>query len=742
MHVIQFTQYVSFYKINIRTSKAKQYVNWFCAICFGWTLHTANLQAQQSLNEIEVRGKYVSTSIDTNQNKIQLSGITLSMSSGSHIFEQIQHRTPVVSMISTGANVFKPMIHGQSHYRVGMIYDGIPIENQAWGDEHGIETGSYFLKNMAINRSVQGLESISGTGTHVIYLEPELPDTGQSFLHGQIIQEYNSNNKLFGYGSHFVFSKRKQAWSVEFSNRMAGNYQNNQDGYVYNTCFAEINAAAHYISYFKHTKLQISGTWYHNEQAIPDGSRAVFSRAFTKQIYESDADTLEKRPIVSSSELQQRGIPILHQRIIHGRLYAKLQTRKSTYLIGFQQNNRQEFNHPTAPEIPGLSLQLSQFFFQYQHTFSNAWKMGIQCHYQRNLNQEASVFTIPNYVKNQVGIWGSYERNWVKNQIAITGRIDQIQRMNPSQFITLNSKGWNTLTTDSSDGKILFPTFHRTFIESALAIKWKYIKSTHFQFSVLSSFHTRSPSTLELQGNGLDPGSHIIFIGNPGIQNEKNVLLEPEISIQNAWIHVTSGVFINPIFDYLYQAGNGERDAQGNIVQTTQQTNASIHGWFLQCEGHKKLPGIFRKVQWDAFYSGTRGYQLNADRTWLPLMPSDQIHMRIQRTFRQIPRIQMMHLIYEPHYQFAQNRIGGLWKSEVTTAAYFIQSVSIQIPIQYSAFLHGFFKLSFENLTNTNYQSNLSRLRYMDSEKLSVDKTGIFNPGRSIHFKLIALINK
>ena len=41
-----------------------------------------------------------------------------------------------VTTLSTGGNISQPVIHGMFGSRVGIIYDGILLENQQWGQDH------------------------------------------------------------------------------------------------------------------------------------------------------------------------------------------------------------------------------------------------------------------------------------------------------------------------------------------------------------------------------------------------------------------------------------------------------------------------------------------------------------------------------------------------------------------------------------------------------------------------------
>src|ERR1043165_4469631 len=81
------------------------------------------------------------------------------------------------------------------------------------------------------------------------------------------------------------------------------------------------------------------------------------------QVNEVDSDDLYKRPLVPESILNAYALSPLHQHIQHYRLYTKnhYQLGKGLLdvLLGFQQNIKREYNHPTAIHQPGLFVRLN-----------------------------------------------------------------------------------------------------------------------------------------------------------------------------------------------------------------------------------------------------------------------------------------------------------------------------------------------------------------------------------------------
>ena len=69
-------------------------------------------------------------------------------------------RLPGVSIITTGPNIAKPSVRGLSFNRVLVYSQGVRLENQQWGEEHGIGLSS---------SGAQSVEVVKGP-LYVLYL--------------------------------------------------------------------------------------------------------------------------------------------------------------------------------------------------------------------------------------------------------------------------------------------------------------------------------------------------------------------------------------------------------------------------------------------------------------------------------------------------------------------------------------------------------------------------------------------
>ncbi len=103
-----------------------------------------------------------------------------------------------------------------------------------------------------------------------------------------------------------------------------------------------------------------------------DGSRDSVSRAFTYQVQENTQDDIRNRPLVPANRLNTYRLSPLHQHIQHLRLYYKgqhtLGKGELSTILGLQQNNRREYNHPTAPQQAGLYVSLQTLNYELKYS--------------------------------------------------------------------------------------------------------------------------------------------------------------------------------------------------------------------------------------------------------------------------------------------------------------------------------------------------------------------------------------
>ena len=725
------------------------------------TLNISLIANSKSLDEVVVTGVSKATLIRENPIAIAIvSPKQIEQTNESNIIDVLVKNVPGLNAVKTGANISKPFIRGLGYNRVLTLYDGIRQEGQQWGDEHGIEVDAYNIDRAEVIKGPASLMYGSDALAGVVSLFPFVPDYDDNKLHGKFISEYQTNNNLTGNGLHLDYNNKHFLFAVRGSYRIAKDYRNAVDGRVYLTNFNEKNFSA--LLGFKTDKgfTHFNVTWYDNRQAIPDGSRDSLTRKFTQQIYEGDKDTIKNRPLVSDEELNSYKVPALSQHIQHYRVYLhnfyQLGKGNIDFLFGVQQNIRREYNHPTMPEQAGMYVRLNTLNYGLRY---NAPKLaniettiGINGMLQNNKSLNATDFPIPDYNLYDGGMY--VYAKWKYDKWSISGgmRYD-IRHVQWNNFYvrTNASTGFDEHVNipDTANATLQFAAYQKTFhgMSASAGLTFEVTRQISLKANIGRAY--RAPNITEIGSNGLDPGAHIIYLGNRNFNPEFS--LQEDIGASAGFKDFSADVslFNNNIQNYIYlnlvtdDNGNAIIDAQGNKTYQYQQAAAQLYGAEIWLAVHpQKLNGFRFDNSLAVVYGFNRKTMYKnqgVNGEYLPLIPPLKLLSSISQTIKPdskcftalTPKIEM-------EFSAAQNRFLGLNNTETPTPAYVLLNCGIVSEIKYSKTQTLQFQLQVNNLLDKAYQSNVSRLKYFEYYAASPDgHLGIYDMGRNICLKLV-----
>jgi iron complex outermembrane receptor protein len=677
----------------------------------------------------------------------------------SNVIDALVKNAPGITAVKTGPNISKPFIRGLGYNRVLTLYDGLRQEGQQWGDEHGLEVDGYNIQKAEVIKGPASLMYGSDALAGVVSLMPSIPSQNDSVIHGKITSEYQANNNLIGNGVQLTYSTPHIVAAVRGAYRMAKNYRDKIDGRVYNTSFNEKNLSG-LIGYKSAGGYSnFNATLYDNLQGIPDGSRDSLTRKFTKQIYEGTTDDLKDRPIVYDKELNSYKLSPLHQRIQHYRLYnhsfIKIGASKLDMIVGFQQNIRREYNHPTKSDQAGLYVRLNTITYSVRYTApiikNIETSIGINGMSQHNLSKNATDFPIPNYALFDIGSY--LHLKWKHNKTTISGGIRyDIRQLNwHTMYVKADpNTGFDHVTTDTTNAYLQFASTQRNFsgISASIGLTQKLSKKINFKANIARGY--RAPSITELASNGLDPGAHIIYLGDRSFKPEFS--LQEDIGITGEFkdVSMSASIFNNNIQNYIYLSklldanNNPIVDAQGNKTYKYKQSLAQLYGLEATLNVHpERMDGFL----FENSFVLTYGYNRNSlykdqgiNGEYLPFILPMQLNSAMSdniktgsNVFTSItPRI-------EVDVTGTQNRYLGLANTETQTKGYGLLNVGVSTEVASSKknTLNIYFQVN--NLLNTSYQSNMSRLKYFEYYAQTPNsQRGIYGMGRNISVKLVA----
>jgi iron complex outermembrane receptor protein len=554
-------------------------------------------QAITEINEIVITGTSRATEITRSPvpiNTINLKELHQNLST--NIIDAIA-KLPGVNAVTTGPNISKPFIHGLGYNRVLTLFDGVRLEGQQWGDEHGVEVDNNSVDRIEIVKGPASLTYGSDALAGVVNLLP-----ASSFhidtIQGHIDTDYQTNNGLFNASATLSGNKKGIIWGGVISHRQATNYQNKVDGRVYGTAFNETDLRVFAGLNKQWGYSHLSFSLFNDLQEIPDGSRDSLTRKFTKQI--TEADTI--RPIVSDSELKSYKIALLHQHIQHYLLYSSnnfiLGKSKLGLTLGVQQNIRQEFSHPQYPSIPGLYLDLKTFTYDIKYSFPEygglETTLGINGMYQLNANK-GTEFIIPDYHQFDIGPFILFGKNIKKLDLNAGIRYDTRIFKNDAMYTRTNTDTGFDMKVDppdTSQSNHPFYSYKHIFsgISGSIGATYNFTGKLLLKLNIARGF--RAPNVLEISANGVHPGTRIYQIGNTSFKPEFSFQEDFGVSYRSDHISGNIDLFNNVISNYIFNqnvlnhSGQDSVIVKGNQTFKFQQSKARLYGWEANLDIH------------------------------------------------------------------------------------------------------------------------------------------------------------
>lgn len=723
---------------------------------------TLNSEAAQ-LSEVVVTG--VTRNSEIRKSPVSIAVISkkeMDLNVNNNIVDAVLKGVPGLSAVTTGPNISKPFIRGLGYNRVLTLYNGVRQEGQQWGDEHGVEIDQYGIERAEVVKGPASLIYGSDALAGVINFIPITPKYTNGRIKGDFQTEYHTNNGMSGTTVGLQQNTNKLKWTLRTSAKAATAYQNRYDGRVYGTAFREVNASG---------MLGIDKTWgssylyatiYDNLQEIPDGSRDLTTRQFTRQVLESGPDDVKIRPIVPDADLNTYRINPLHQHIQHYRAYSRnrlvVGEGEITGIIGAQQSVRREYNHPTLLTQAGLYVALNTLNYDLKYNFPE-WKgieatVGVNGMYQTNTHRNGTDFPIPNYRLLDIGSYVFLKKS--------LGRVDL------SGGVRYDTRAWNwgdffvrtnpatgfaqpTVAPDTTNATLQYPAYRKNFsgVSGSLGLTYSLSKRVLLKTNLARGY--RAPNITEIGSNGLDPGAHIVYLGNRNFKPEFSLQADAAfLASLPAW-DISVELFTNTIQNYIYQARLYDANNQpvvivpGNFTYQYQQSKAHLYGTEVSVNYH---PTALKWLAVNNSLSFIRGLNLNPTlieqngdaARYLPFIPPLHTRSEIRATAEgQFGVFSNAYARAEVDAYGDQSHFYGVDNTETFTAGYALLNLGFGTGLSNRAgreLVRLFFQM--DNVLDKTYQSHLNRLKYFEYYTASpTGRSGIFNMGRNLSAKII-----
>ena len=582
---------------------------------------------------------------------------------------------PGVSQVSTGTSIGKPVIRGLSGNRVLVYSQGVRVENQQFGDEHGLGLNDSGVESVEVIKGPASLLYGSDALGGVLYFNPEKFAKTNTFQ-GDFSQNLFSNT--LGSNSALGLKTSTENWKflVRGSYNVHSDYKISDGNRVTNTRYNEQD--------FK------TGIGYSNSRFS-----SVLRYNFNKLDLGIPENGVAEQTTNYNTAYPKQGV-FNHLLSLNSTVFMK--NSKLDIDLGYISNDRSEFEDS---DIAILHMKLKTLNYDLKYHLPKIGNMesifGIQGMHQTNLNSGVE-FLIPNATTNDFGVFGTANYEWNSNVFQAGIRFDNRNISSESYGISGEEGSFEAINKKYNS------------INGSLGYKTNLSNNLTLRLNFASGF--RAPNLAELTSNGVHEGTNRYEIGNSTLKTEQNVQTDLNLEYKNSHFEFFVNGFYNHINNYIYTNPSGIIIA-GNDVYNYIQNNAKLYGGEIGLHFH---PHPLDWLHFESSFETVTGKKQNGD--YLPLIPANNWNNALRAEFVIKNWLKEGFATLNVSNTFNQNNVSGF---ETKSNGYTLVNLGIggNLKLGEIAFnIH----LNGNNLLNKSYIAHLSRLK----------TDGIPNIGRNI----------
>ncbi|MBL6657687.1 MAG: TonB-dependent receptor [Flavobacteriales bacterium] len=568
-----------------------------------------------------------------------------------------------VDQTSTGAGIKKIVVRGLSGMRVVTLVNGVRIENQQWGGDHGIGfTDLGFGKVELVKGPASIIFGADALGGALYFSDENYISGGKP--RSKIISTFESSNMRINNQLGVKWTTKGFKTNTLIGYGSAADYQLPNGLYLFNSRYS--NQAFKTSLGYNTDKWIVNLRYQYNYSILGIPAHSHAAEPTLEQLSSSSQDRYPTRPTQFNTQqiLNLENTFFIADNILNINL--------SQFV-----NRLEEYEAWNVPELD-VTLASTQLNGSYSVPFGKGfnWTLGTQLGQQQNTNKEARTLLIPDGKTTDFGAYSllEYAKNSVSSQLGLRFDKREIQ-LEDNTF----SKG--------------FDAFSATIGLSKKAQKH------HFRATYSSAF--RTPHFSELLAYGVHHGTKRFEIGDRNLIAEKG----HQLDIAYEWTSEHLGLIINPYFhlinDFIALIPKDSIIDYTPVYTYEQVDNVSIKGIEMNVHYH---PHFAHHLHFEESLTIMEGKEGNS---FLALMPAHKSQTLVRYYFDKTQKkVQLHNTFFEYVYTAAQEKVV---ENETPSKAYGLFNLGMNISIDK---LPNFeLTIGVKNVTNKSYISHLSRLK-------------------------------
>lgn len=626
----------------------------------------------------------------------------LDRSKGLNLGEMLK-KVPGVTALNTGNSISKPMIHGLTGKRVLIMNNGVRLEGQQWGSEHGPEIDPFIAKRITVIKGAGGVRYGSDAIGGVILVDPP-PLTAPVGIRGEV----NMVGQLNGYSGTVsgmlegCFQKTSPlTWRVQGTYKRGGDLRSPRY-YLSNTGVEEFNFSAG-LGYIK------AKYGFEVYYSIFNTNIAILDASHIGNVTDLEYAIAQDKPTVIRPFSYQINNPkqyIRHQ-MIKGNGYVRTgKNGKLEFTIAYQDNNRNEYDkhkpYTSNDSLQALNKPALQFILQtinadigWNHSIGRKVKgiVGASGLYQTN--RWFGLYLIPSFRNATAGMY------WIERyQVSEKAELEAGVRFDYN-FLQVYKYVNNVLTV---------PVYNFYNVSANAGGVFHLHNYVHLRVNYGTTW--RPPNVSELYSDGVHHGAATFEIGDPGLKPERahNFNLTFNLNTPRIRAEVTAFYYYMQDFIYLQPVQPPTLTIRGAFPTFRyQQSDVDMKGFDADISVNltKRLELEYKmSMLWAWNYS---------TNDWLVLMPPNQYSGALTYHFKDGKQLSGTYVSVNALYMDKQWRAPAGQDYLPPPAAYFLlgaeAGTSIRIGSQQLDI-----SIAVTNMLDTPYRNYLNRFRYYADE--------------------------
>ena len=599
-------------------------------------------------------------------------------------------KIPGVYQSSFGNGISKPVIRGLQGIRVVSLLNGMRMEGQQWGGDHGMGISEVGIGSVEVIKGpaslLYGADALGGV---LYYSDESYAAVNSQSVKVQSIYHSNTNGGTL----RMLYKQSNQ----KFRFLMGGSYANHADFQLPNQKFAQ-------NSRFNEAVLKTALSW--NGKNKVHHLRYSFNHVMSGLPGHTHDSILN--PLEFQSEIQRRKQTIPAQFFDNHYLSFEnkwfLEKNDVSLLLGQTLNQLTEYDEKVT--IPGIQMRLwnSLYTAKWTHTFNENLKVvnGMQGMFQNNVNGlDATERLLPNSLSFDNGLFSMwmYSMDRWNFQAGLRYDLRYIKTLEEFKGKQAISKSYGS--PNASIGAVY--------------------STDKFTFRTNVSTGYRAPHPSELLANGFHHGALRYEIGDEQLRPERASQLDLSFEVKRDHLVLIVNPFLNNIQQFIYLQPIDSMVDNLPVFAYKQLNKVLFYGSDFGVHYH---PHFAHDLHMEATYSYLN--VLTSTDSSVSMIPPGRFMMSLRYQLNFGKKLQMKDVLVQYTYMNKQNKLAF---NETASPSYQLLDASVQL--KWNGKTPVDVQFGCRNILNTSYIDHLSRLKNIS----------MASPGRNIYISINFNIN-